>query len=310
MGRSRRATTQTRPSHRCAPPRELNRSRIAEELRRQGSANRGDPSVPRPSRSTVATVVADLQARGRDRERRGRRAVPGAWPAGWHAPPEPVAWGGHRRRLRPRHVRAAVADLFLTVPPSVPPRSTSTRRRSVALDLGADLVERSLAEAGVDRSRAIAAGIGAAGADRSPHRDGGTVRRASQLGWTRGWNRAASRIDRSQARRRRHLGALAEVVFGAGRGLRNVIYVRSRLGSAPARARREDLRRRERDRGRDRPRAREGRRRDCTMWQSRDAADAASTGAIVARLATTYGAERRPMASSSTSQKATSAPTA
>ena len=213
--------------------RELNRLRIAEELRRQGSASRGDLIRSTGlSRSTVATVVADLQARGLVIEsvEDGARSQGRGRPAGM-------------LRLNPslgavigvdfdhRHVRVAVADLFLTVLAERAAQVDVDTQASVALDLAADLVERSLAEAGVDRSRVIAAGMGLPGPiDLRTGTAGRSVVLPSWAGLEAGTELASRigievRLDNDA-----NLGALAEVVFGAGRGLRNVIYVKVSSG--------------------------------------------------------------------------------
>ena len=106
-----------------------------------------------------------------------------------------------------RHVRVAVADLFLTVLAERAAPVDVDTQASVALDLAAELVEDTLKEAAVDRCRVIAAGMGLPGPIDART---GTVGQSVVLpSWA---------------------GLQTEVFFGAGRGLQNVIYVKVSSG--------------------------------------------------------------------------------
>jgi predicted NBD/HSP70 family sugar kinase len=210
--------------------RETNRWRVAEALRVHGTGSRADlERWTGLSRSTIATVVTDLQSRavvlerldgGRGPQRRGR-------PAG-------------QLRLNPaigavigvafdhRDVRVAIADLFLTVLAERCAPVDVDGDASAALDLAAELIEQALAETGVPRTRVVAAGMGLP----SPINRGGGP---SILlpGW-RGVDPEAELADRIgigvQLDNDGNLGALAEFLFGAGEGLENLVYVKVSSG--------------------------------------------------------------------------------
>ena len=213
--------------------REMNRLRVADELHRHGKASRSDLSRSTGlSRSTVAAIVADLQARGLVIEDAdgGTRSQGRGRPAGM-------------LRLNPsvgavigvdfdhRHVRVAVADLFLSVLAERAAQVDVDTQASVALDLAADLVEQTLDEAGVDRSSVITAGMGLPGPiDARTGTVGPSVVLPSWAGLEAGSELARRigievRLDNDA-----NLGALAEVYFGAGRGLENIVYVKVSSG--------------------------------------------------------------------------------
>jgi predicted NBD/HSP70 family sugar kinase len=213
--------------------RDMNRIRIAEELRRHGEGSRGDlVSWTGLSRSTVAAVVADLQSRGVVLE----RVDGGARYQGRGRPPGQL-------RLNPsvgavigvdfghRHVRVALADLFLTVLAERAAQVDVDTQASVALDLAAELVEQTLAEAGVDRSRVVATGMGLPGPIDT---DTGTVGQSVVLPSWAGREAGRELEQRIGIEVRldndANLGALAEVFFGAGRDLENVVYVKVSSG--------------------------------------------------------------------------------
>src|SRR6516164_7368340 len=128
--------------------REANRVRIAEALRRHGRGSRGDlVRWTGLSRSTVAALVADLQLQGLLLE-----GVEG------EARDQGRGWPASMLRLNPsaaavigvdfdhRHVRVAVADLFLTLLAERAAPADVDTQASAALDLAAELVEETLAE--------------------------------------------------------------------------------------------------------------------------------------------------------------------
>src|SRR4051812_36692510 len=146
--------------------REANRLRVVEALRLRGSASRSDlVEVTGLSRTTVTSLIEDLQTRGlvtsnqTDRDRPGRPR--GRPPVVLRlAPSAGVALGvafGHR------HVHVAVADLASSV--------LGERRReidvdasaSAALDAAAELIDAVLAEAAIGHEQVLAAGMGVPG---------------------------------------------------------------------------------------------------------------------------------------------------
>ena len=213
--------------------REANRMRIAEELRRHRKGSRGDLARwTGLSRSTVAALVAELQSRGlliesvegvaRD-QGRGR-------PAGiLRLNPSAAAVIGVD--FDHRHVRVALADLFLTVLAERAAPVDVDTQASVALDLAAELVDEALKEADVERCSVIAAGMGLPGPIDA---DTGTVGRSVVLpSWAglEARRELTARIGIDvHLDNDANLGALAEVFFGAGRGLQNVIYVKVSSG--------------------------------------------------------------------------------
>ena len=116
--------------------RELNRLRVVETLRERGTASRAEIArVTGLSRSTVSSLVADLQAqRPRGRVLRPRR--PGQH---GHRPPADAAVAGplgrrrRRHRLRPRpHPRGGLGPLAHGARRGDPRRGRRPRRRGLA----------------------------------------------------------------------------------------------------------------------------------------------------------------------------------
>jgi glucokinase-like ROK family protein len=207
--------------------RELNRLRVVDALRRAGTASRTDLArMTGISRSTVATLVSDLQARGLIVEQPDAPAPP----AGRGRPPvllrlDAAAGSALGIDFGHSHVRVAVADLSSTV---LAERFVEIDVDAVpedALDAAAELAESVLAEAGVERSRVIGAGM-ALSAPIDRHR--GVVGSTVLPNWA--GIQAGEELSRRleipvELDNDANLGALAEVSFGAGRGLADVIYV-------------------------------------------------------------------------------------
>jgi predicted NBD/HSP70 family sugar kinase len=212
--------------------RELNRLRVVDALRRAGTASRTDLSrMTGISRSTVATLVSDLQSRGLIVETPDARAEP----TGRGRPPvflrlDAAAGAALGIDFGHSHVRAAVADLSSTVLAERVVELDVDGAPEDALDAAADLAADVLAEAGIDRSRVIGAGI----ALSSP-----IDREKGVLGSTVLPNWAGIQAGEELSRRLEipveldndaNLGALAEVSFGAGQGLADVVYVMMSAG--------------------------------------------------------------------------------
>ena len=201
--------------------------RVVDALRRSGTASRSELARRTGlSRTTVATLVADLQARGlvveladapADAPARGRP------PALLRLDPSAgAALGVHFGHV---NVRVAVADLASTVLAERSRELDVDRAAAAAIETAADLVDAVLDEAGVPRHAVVAAGVGLPGPiDRRT----GTVGASILPGW------AGVEVEQELSRRfdfdvhvdnDANLGALAEVSFGAGQGLEDVVYV-------------------------------------------------------------------------------------
>src|SRR6185312_16079659 len=146
--------------------RERNRLRVVEALRQRGAISRSDVArATGLSRSTVSSLVADLQAEGLVVEREVASTPRG--PEGGR-PPVLIALDQSAGALLGidfghRHVRVAVADLSFTVLAERLVEIDVDTAGNEALDLAAGLAEQLLDDAGVERSRTLAAGMGLPG---------------------------------------------------------------------------------------------------------------------------------------------------
>jgi len=217
--------------------RELNRLRIVETLRRRGAVSRAQLARETGlSRSTVSTLVGDLQRRGlvveradahHDGARQGRPPV--------LLTLDPSAGTVVGIDLDHDKVRVAAGDLARNI--------LGERRADVdvdndserALDTACALVSAILDSAGIDRDRVIGAGLAIPGPVDSTT---GVVHRSAILpGW--------AGIDAGTELQRRlgvpvhvdndaNLGALAEVTLGAGRSVENAAYIQLSTGIGAA----------------------------------------------------------------------------
>ncbi len=207
--------------------RELNRLRVVDALRRAGTASRSDLArMTGISRTTVATLVSDLQTRGLIVEQADGRAEP----TGRGRPPvllrlDAAAGSALGVDFGHRHVRVAVADLSSAVLAERFVELDVDEAPEDALDAAADLASTVLAEAGVDRSRVIGAGMAlSAPIDRHQGVVGSTVL-PSWAGIQAGEELSRRLEIPVELDNDANLGALAEVSFGAGRGFSDVVYV-------------------------------------------------------------------------------------
>jgi predicted NBD/HSP70 family sugar kinase len=214
--------------------RRLNRLRVIHALRDQGQISRAEIARRTGlSRSTVSSLVAELQADGLVIER-----------------PEPGSAHGDQGGRPPillsfdasagaavgidfghSHVRVAVSDLSSTILAEREARLDTDQDAQEGLDAAADLVAAALAEADVERARVIGAGMGIPGPIQ--HDDGVVGSTAILPGWV---GVAAG----AEMRRRldlpvmvdndANLGALAEAAFGAGRDAGDLIYLKVASG--------------------------------------------------------------------------------
>ncbi len=212
--------------------REHNRGRVVDALRRRGTASRAELArLTGLSRTTVSTLVGELQAQGVVTERAGRsdRTAQGR-------PGILLALDGSVGVVAGIHfghaaITVAVGDLSQTV--------LAERRRALdvdhvgrgALDAAAELLGQALDEAAIDSGRVLAIGAAVAGpVDQG--RDvvhAGTVlpswedlAPATELGTRFG---VPVHVDNDA-----NLGALAELHHGAGAGVRDLLYVYAGAG--------------------------------------------------------------------------------
>ena len=210
--------------------RELNRLRVIDALRQRGTASRSEIARHTGlSRTTVTTLVSDLQTRGLVVEQPFGESQ-GSEAQGRGRPPtllrlDPSVGAVVGMHFDHRHLRVAVADLSSTVLAERWQRLDVDHAATSALDAAADLVEVVLEEAGIERSRVVGAGVALSG---PVDRDGTVGSTVILPGWE-----GLNAIDELTRRLElpvsvdndANLGALAEVSFGAGRGMSDVIYV-------------------------------------------------------------------------------------
>lgn len=212
--------------------REVNRLRIVDALREAGSASRSDLArLTGLSRTTVASILADLQASGLiaedadDAVRSGRgrpasllRLTPSAGAVlGFDF--------GHT------HLRVAIADLSSAVLAERSAPFDVDVQAEPALEAAVRMMEEVLEEAGVRRDEVVGAGMGLPGPiDRRTGLVGSSVimpgwrgrRPAEELGSRLGLPVA---VDNDA-----NLGALGEHFFGAGRNATVLLYVKISSG--------------------------------------------------------------------------------
>jgi glucokinase-like ROK family protein len=223
-----------RRSGALASLRAANRKLVVDALRARGIASRAELArATGLSRSTISTIVGDLIEAGLAVEREG--PVDGA-PVQAGRPPLMVSLNaqaglalgidfGHR------HLRVAVSDLAHTVLAETWSELDVDHSATEGLDLAAKFVDQVLAEAGAERNRVIGVVMGLpAPIDRTT----GAVQDASILpGWV-GVDAAAEASARLglpvEVENDANLGALAELVWGAGKGRRDVFYIKVATG--------------------------------------------------------------------------------
>jgi predicted NBD/HSP70 family sugar kinase/biotin operon repressor len=207
--------------------REENRARVVAALRRRGVASRADIARQTGlSRSTVSSLVADLQAAGLVTE---RTEAEGSGRAGR----PPVMLGLEARagvaigiNFDHDRVQVALADLSSTLLGELEREVDVDHRPGDGMDAAAEMASELLDGAGVERTQVIGAGIGLSGPiDQAS----GRVHRSDIL---TGWVGVAARELMEERlgvpvrlENDANLGALAEVALGAGRGARDVVYL-------------------------------------------------------------------------------------
>jgi predicted NBD/HSP70 family sugar kinase len=213
--------------------RERNRVRVVDALRRSGTATRSDLArLTGLSRTTIATLVSDLLARGLVVE----PPEDGVRSRGRGRPPallrlDPSAGAALGVDFGHSHVRVAAADLASTL---LGERSASfavDNDADGALDLAATLAGDVLADGGIERSRVIGAGMGLPGPyDRSRDRINSSTILPGWVGRHPGAELGGRIGVQVEVDNDANLGALGELAFGAGRGIANAIYVKMSTG--------------------------------------------------------------------------------
>ena len=214
--------------------RRLNRGRVINALRQNGMISRAEIARRTGlSRSTVSSLVAELQS--------DRLVVEREEPGAAHGeqggrPPILLSFDasagaalgidfGHN------HVRVAVSDLSSTILAERAEPLDTDHAAQEGLDVAIELVDEALAEAGVERSRLIGAGLGLPGPiDQA---DGVIGSSAILPGWVgvaaaeemRGRLDVPVVVDNDA-----NLGALAELTHGAGRGATDLVYLKVSSG--------------------------------------------------------------------------------
>jgi predicted NBD/HSP70 family sugar kinase len=214
--------------------RRLNRRRVINALRQHGRISRAEIARRTGlSRSTVSSLVSELQSDGLVVEREEPGAAHGEQGG---RPPILLSFDasagaavgidfGHS------HVRVAVSDLSSAIlAERVEPLDTDHAAQE-GLDVAIELIDEALAEAGVERSRLIGAGLGLPGPiDQA---DGVIGSSAILPGWV---GVAAADVVRRRldvpvvVDNDANLGALAELTHGAGRGATDLVYLKVSSG--------------------------------------------------------------------------------
>jgi predicted NBD/HSP70 family sugar kinase len=186
-----------------------------------------------PSRSTVSSLVADLQAAGLVRETEVATAPRG--PEGGR-PPVLIALDQSAGALvgidfGHRHVRVAVSDLSFTVLAEGAAEQDVDAAGAEGLDRAAALVGQALDDAGLDYGRVLAAGMGL---PAPIDRDSGMLQSQAILPSLAGLD-AAAEMERRLALpvhldNDANVGALGEYMFGAGGGAAVMAYLRLSAG--------------------------------------------------------------------------------
>jgi glucokinase-like ROK family protein len=215
--------------------RELNRGRVIDALRDRGRASRAEIArATGLSRSTVSSIVSDLIDSGLLSEQRDALGVAHGEAGG--RPPvllslDPSAGLAVGIDFGHTHLRVAVSDLSHEVLAETRRELDVDHSADQGLDAAAELVDQVLQEGNVDRNGVLGVGMGLPGPiDRSTR----TVGSSSILpGWV-GVDAAAEMGRRLRlpvhVENDANLGALAEYVWGSGRGHSDVIYIKLSSG--------------------------------------------------------------------------------
>jgi predicted NBD/HSP70 family sugar kinase len=214
--------------------RRLNRLRVIRALRDEGQISRAEIARRTGlSRSTVSSLVADLQSDGLVVERPEPGSAHGAQGG---RPPILLSFDasagaavgvdfGHS------HLRVAVSDLAGTILAERTRPLDTDHDAHEGLDMAAELVAETLADADIAKELVIGAGVGLPG----PVDQGdGTVHSSAILpGWIgmTAANELQKRLEIPvMVDNDANLGALAEAAFGAGRDATDLVYLKVSSG--------------------------------------------------------------------------------
>ncbi|MDO8184200.1 ROK family transcriptional regulator [Conexibacter sp. JD483] len=220
------------PSGSLASLRDRNRRLVVDELRRAGLISRAELARRTGlSRSTVSTLIADMQAQGLVAE----REVDGAGPQGGRPPVllslERAAGVALGIDFGKRHVRVIVSDLAHTVLADLERPMETEQSAQEGFDAAVELAGQALAEAGVAQTDIIGAGMGVPGPIDVATGEVGSS--AILPGWV--GVRPEEVVARQlgipvKAENDANLGALAELTWGAGRGSDDFVYIKVSSG--------------------------------------------------------------------------------
>jgi predicted NBD/HSP70 family sugar kinase/biotin operon repressor len=210
--------------------RDRNRRQLVDALRQRGSASRADLArLTGLSRSTVSTLVADLQASGLVVERQEADRPPQQQQQG--RPPTLLTLDrsaglvlgidfGHDQ------VHVAIADLSRTILAERVQALDVDHAAREALTAAVALTAEAIAATGLDSGRILAAGVGLSG----PINRATAMVHAGKI--LPGWDGISPVTELSQRLdlpvhldNDANLGALAEVALGAGVGARDAVYL-------------------------------------------------------------------------------------
>jgi predicted NBD/HSP70 family sugar kinase len=211
---------------------------VIEALGLRGVASRAEIArATGLSRTTVSSLVGDLKGAGLVVE---RAANGEAHDQSVGRPPVLLSFDRSAGAvvgidLGHSHIGVVVGDLSHTVLAELWRDVDVDSSASHGLDIATDLVESALDEAGVERERVLGVGMGIPGPITS---ENGTVGSTSILpGWV-GVDAASAMQERLgmvvRVENDANLGALAELVWGAGRGAQDFLFVSVRSGIGAA----------------------------------------------------------------------------
>jgi glucokinase-like ROK family protein len=215
--------------------RELNRGRVIDAFRGRGTASRAEIArLTGLSRSTVSSIVSDLIGAGLLTEREDAPGVAHGDAGG--RPPvllslNPSAGLAVGVDFGHTHLRVAVSDLSHKVLAESRRELDVDHSADEGLDAATELVDELVKEAGVDREGVLGVGMGLPG---PINRATGAVGSSSILpGWVD--VNAAAELERRLGKpvhveNDANLGALAEFVWGSGRGHSDIVYVKLSSG--------------------------------------------------------------------------------
>jgi predicted NBD/HSP70 family sugar kinase len=212
--------------------RESNRERVVQALQVLGVASRAEIARHTGlSRSTVSSIVADLQEQGLvvDREDHDRES------AGSGRPPalialDPSAGLAVGIDFGKRHLAVALADLSHEVVAEEWREMRDDYQAEEGMSTATELVERVLDAGHAERDRVLGVGMGVPG----PVHETGMVGSSAILP---GWAGTSPKERMSEllglpvsVGNDANLGALAEFTWGAGRGAESVVYLKLATG--------------------------------------------------------------------------------